>query len=98
MGKRELTYGNNAMYFLYELSQYESGSEDFLNGEFEVYGEDEQGRDGSATIDIVELATDVYQIDSELLEALQDLQARACIYVNTSKAEAAIAKATGETK
>ena len=34
----------------------------------------------------------------ELLEALQDLQARACIYVNTSKAEAAISKATGETK
>lgn len=71
MSNRELTYGNNAMYFLYELSQYESGSEDFLNGEFEVYGEDEQGRDGSATIDIVELATDVYQINSELLEALQ---------------------------
>lgn len=34
----------------------------------------------------------------ELLEALQDLQVRTCIYVNTSKAEAAIAKATGETK
>lgn len=34
----------------------------------------------------------------ELLEALQDLQARACIYVNTSKAEATINKATGETK
>nr|DAF30630.1 MAG TPA: hypothetical protein [Caudoviricetes sp.] len=34
----------------------------------------------------------------ELLEALQDLQARTCIYVNTSKAEAAINKATGETK
>lgn len=34
----------------------------------------------------------------ELLEALQDLQARACIYVNTSKAKAAIQKATGETK
>lgn len=34
----------------------------------------------------------------ELLEALQDLQARAYIYVNTSKAEAAINKATGETK
>lgn len=32
----------------------------------------------------------------ELLKALQDLQARACIYVNTSKAEAAIAKALGE--
>ena len=34
----------------------------------------------------------------ELLEALQDLQARVCIYVNTSKAKAVIAKATGEIK
>lgn len=34
----------------------------------------------------------------ELLEALQDLEARACIYVNTSKAKTAIAKALGETK
>lgn len=102
MGKRELTYGNNAMYFLYELSQYESGSEDFLNGEFEVYGEDAQGRDGSATIDIVELATDVYQINSELLEALETLVVfttptkRNAAALN--KAYAAIAKATGETK
>lgn len=37
-------------------------------------------------------------VNSELLEALQDLQARACIYVNTSKAKAAINKATGEMK
>lgn len=36
------------------------------------------------------------EVANELLEALRDLQARACIYVNTSKAEAAIAKATGE--
>ena len=34
----------------------------------------------------------------ELLEALQDLDARACIYVNTSKAKAAITKALGESK
>lgn len=32
----------------------------------------------------------------ELLEALRDLEARACIYVNTSEANAAIAKALGE--
>ena len=32
----------------------------------------------------------------ELLEALRDLEARACIYVNTSEAKAAIAKALGE--
>lgn len=32
----------------------------------------------------------------ELLEALQDLESRACIYVNTSKANAAIKKALGE--
>ena len=104
MGKRELTYGNNAMYFLYELSQYESGSEDFLNGEFEVYGEDEQGRDGSATIDIVELATDAYQINSELLEALQGLLIRVADDEEYGPehaitiARAAINKATGETK
>lgn len=104
MGNRELTYGNNAMHFLYELSQYESGSEDFLNGEFEVYGEDEQGRDGSATIDIVELATDAYQINSELLEALQGLLIRVADDEEYGPehaitiARAAIAKATGETK
>lgn len=105
MSNRELTYGNNAMYFLYELSQYESGSEDFLNGEFEVYGEDEQGRDGSATIDIVELATDAYQINSELLEALRGML-ESCVWdvygrpspESRNAAEAAINKATGETK
>lgn len=34
----------------------------------------------------------------ELLEALRDLEARACIYVNTSEAKAAIAKALGESQ
>lgn len=38
------------------------------------------------------------QMSSKLQEALQDLEDRACIYVNTSKAKAAIAKALGETK
>ena len=37
-------------------------------------------------------------VASELLEALQDLEARACIYVNTSKAKAAIAKALVESQ
>ena len=32
----------------------------------------------------------------ELMEALQDLESRACIYANTSKANAAIKKALGE--
>lgn len=32
----------------------------------------------------------------ELLEALCDLESRACIYVNTSKAKSAIKKALGE--
>lgn len=32
----------------------------------------------------------------ELLEALRDLESRACIYVNTSKAKSAIKKALGE--
>ena len=38
------------------------------------------------------------EVAEQLLEALRDLEARACIYVNTSKAKTAIAKALGETK
>jgi hypothetical protein len=34
----------------------------------------------------------------ELMEALQDLESRACVYVNTSKAKAAISKALGESQ
>ena len=34
----------------------------------------------------------------ELLEALRDLEAQACVYVNTSEAKAAIAKALGESQ
>lgn len=34
----------------------------------------------------------------KMLEALRDLEARACIYVNTSEAKAAIAKALGESQ
>lgn len=34
----------------------------------------------------------------ELLEALLNLEARACVYVNTSKAKDAIAKALGESQ
>lgn len=38
----------------------------------------------------------LHEAAPELLEALQDLESRACIYVNTSKAIAAINKALGE--
>lgn len=38
------------------------------------------------------------KVANELLEALMDLEARACVYVNTSKAKDAIAKALGESQ
>ena len=68
----ELIYGKNAVHFLYELSQHEKG-EDFIGGEFEVYGENEQGIEGSATIDIIKLASDAHNLITELTQALQAL-------------------------
>lgn len=58
------------------------------------------GEDGECICDTVYQREDANLIAAapELLEALLDLEARACIYVNTSKAKAAIAKALGESK
>lgn len=58
----ELHYGVNVENLLHELSQYES--EDI--GEFDVYGEDESGREGAATIDITLLASDAFSLIAEL--------------------------------
>lgn len=58
----ELHYGVNVENLLHELSQYES--EDI--GEFDVYGEDESGCEGAATIDITLLASDAFSLIAEL--------------------------------
>lgn len=58
----ELNYGVNVENLLYVLSQHESGD----IGEFEFYGEDEQGREGSATIDITMLAADAVKLIATL--------------------------------
>jgi len=75
--KRELRYGNNVERFLYELSQYESG-EDFIGGNFDVYGENENGVESSATIDIIELATDAHQIIKDANELSGDAYNELC--------------------
>lgn len=58
------------------------------------------GEDGECIFDTVYQREDANLIAAapELLEVLLDLEARACIYVNTSEAKAAIAKALGESQ
>lgn len=54
----ELNYGVNVENLLHDLSQHESSD----IGEFDVYGEDEQGREGCASIDITLLASDALKV------------------------------------
>lgn len=58
----ELNYGVNVENLLYDLSQHESSD----IGEFDVYGEDEQGREGCASIDITLLASDALKVIADL--------------------------------
>ncbi|WP_333896641.1 hypothetical protein [Mixta calida] len=71
--KRGLRYGENVEWFLNELAAYETG--DLSDGGFEVYGEDDQGIEGSCEIDIPELAADAAQLISELRAQLAALTA-----------------------
>lgn len=63
-----LRYGHNAQYLLSELASYDA--DDIDGDEFEVYGEDSNGIEGSATISITELAADAAKLlaakDAEL--------------------------------
>ncbi|MEN4566152.1 hypothetical protein [Pantoea agglomerans] len=58
----ELNYGVNVENLLHDLSQHESSD----IGEFDVYGEDEQGREGCASIDITLLASDALKVIADL--------------------------------
>lgn len=58
----ELNYGVNVENLLYELSQHESSD----IGDFDVYGEDEQGREGCASVDITLLAADALKMITDL--------------------------------
>ena len=61
-----LNYGVNVESLLHDLSQHESGD----IGEFEVYGEDENGCEGSASIDITLLAADALNLIKSLRDKL----------------------------
>ncbi|WP_277973196.1 hypothetical protein [Pantoea agglomerans] len=67
--KRELRYGGNVEWFLNDIAAVEMS--DIDSGEFEIYGEDEAGRETCTYIDITELAADAAQIISDLRDQLQ---------------------------
>lgn len=64
----ELHYGKNAEWFLRELSAHEAG--DIESAEIEVIGENDQGVEGSATIDITLLAADAVTMIAALQQKL----------------------------
>ncbi|MEN4600783.1 hypothetical protein ABEG75_22795 [Pantoea agglomerans] len=66
-----LNYGVNVEGLLHELSQYESGD----IGEFEAYGEDDNGCEGSASIDITFLAADALNLIKHLRNRLAENEA-----------------------
>lgn len=60
-----LRYGDNVLWFMKELAAYDAS--DIDGGEFDVYGEDRNGLEGCATIDVTELAEDA----AKLIEAAE---------------------------
>ncbi|PKC36333.1 hypothetical protein V462_10460 [Pantoea ananatis 15320] len=62
-----LNYGVNVEFLLYDLSHHESSD----IGEFEVYGDDDSGCEGSASIDITLLAADALNIILSLKQELK---------------------------
>ncbi len=65
LNKQALRYGDNVLWFLNELAAYDAS--DIDGGEFDVYGEDRNGLEGCATIDVTELAADA----AKLIEAAE---------------------------
>ncbi|MDJ0023071.1 hypothetical protein QM543_07220 [Pantoea eucrina] len=69
----ELHYGKNVEWFLRELSAHEAG--DIESAEIEVIGENDQGVEGSATIDITLLAADAVTMIAALQQKLDAVAA-----------------------
>jgi len=67
--KRELRYGGNVEWFLNDIAAVEMS--DIDSGEFEIYVEDEAGREACTYIDITELTADAAQMIGEQRDQLQ---------------------------
>ena len=66
-------YANNVSWFLDELSRYKPGDLEIEDGEFEVIGEDEQGREGSCSISIPQLAAEAKQLIDKQYQFIEEM-------------------------
>ena len=75
--------GDNSQWFLGELASADLGQ--IETGEIEIFGEDDQGHEGSCTIEVTEIARAALELIDEQSASIKGLQHELAIAINALK-------------